>query len=69
MYYIVFGAKHLMKITWWNIKQETSSYHAAPTTDNEMERPTPIEAHMYGDVCPRNLELMKKILDVLQNVG
>ena len=33
------------------------SYHAAPTTESEIERPTPTVAHKYGDVLPRNLKL------------
>ena len=33
------------------------SYHAAPTTESEIERPIPTVAHIYGDVLPRNLKL------------
>lgn len=33
----------------WNV-----SYHAAPTTDNPMQRPIPIFAQVYGDTVSRN---------------
>ena len=35
----------------------TNTYHAAPTTDKEIASPTPIKAHMYGEVDKKNLKV------------
>lgn len=33
------------------------SYTAAPTTDNETDKPMPIEAQTYGGISDNNLKL------------
>ena len=42
---------------WFKKHATIKTHHAAPTTDNEMDNPTPTVAHMYGDVLPRNLQI------------
>jgi hypothetical protein len=38
------------------VKLEETTYKAAPTTDKDTASPIPIDAHMYGDVSPKNLK-------------
>lgn len=33
----------------------SETYQAAPTTDRDMARPTPVQAHMYGEMFVSNL--------------
>ena len=43
------------------LRLDSTTYHAAPTTDREIEIPTPRHAHIYGEVSPRNLSIKKLI--------
>lgn len=45
-----------MSIRKWLYKIKCLTYHAAPTTDSDIHKPTPIEAHIYGDVSDKNLK-------------